>query len=312
MIIRESVSQLKRRFITVLAVAGALAAWFVLTLPVLPPLPEAKHTAPHQYEAQLDQSEGDDAEDPVVSGPVAPEREEYAAPEPAPSRRPLVPAYILPSPLAVMQSIVYLHQEEALVRSAFWSLWRITVSFLLAALVAIPLGILMGTYPRLKLWVEPLSGPMRFLPISAVTPLFVLWFGIGENMKIAFLFLGTVVFLLPVVVEAIENVDDVYLETAWTLGATPAQVITRVIMPAAWPGIFEGARVIYGIGWTYVILAELINAKYGLGYLITISAKRGHVDWIYALLIIILLLGIGTNKLFLIARERLFPWREAA
>jgi ABC-type nitrate/sulfonate/bicarbonate transport system permease component len=168
----------------------------------------------------------------------------------------------------------------------------------------------MGTYPRLKLWVEPLSGPLRFLPISAVTPLFVLWFGIGENMKIAFLFLGSVVFLLPLVVESIERVDSVYLETAYTLGANPLQTIFRVILPAAWPAIFEGARVIYGIGWTYVILAELINARYGLGYLITISAKRGHVDWIYALLIVILLLGVGTNKLFLLAQRQLFAWRQ--
>jgi NitT/TauT family transport system permease protein len=229
----------------------------------------------------------------------------------AQGRRPLVPAYILPSPVAVLKSLAYLHTEEALVRSAFMSLWRITASFLLACIVAIPLGIFMGTYPRFKLWVEPLSGPLRFLPISAVTPLFVLWFGIGENMKIAFLFLGSVVFLLPLVVESIERVDNIYLETAYTLGAKRWQVISRVLIPAAMPAIFEGARVIYGIGWTYVILAELINARYGLGYLITISAKRGHVDWIYALLIVILLLGVGTNKLFLLAQRQLFAWRQA-
>ena len=131
------------------------------------------------------------------------------------------------------------------------------------------------------------------------------------GMKIAFLFLGSVVFLLPLVVESIERVDPVYLETAYTLGAKPWQTILRVIIPAALPAIFEGARVIYGIGWTYVILAELINARYGLGYLITISAKRGHVDWIYALLLVILLLGVGTNKLFLIGQRQLFAWRQA-
>ena len=90
--------------------------------------------------------------------------------------------------------------------------------------------------------------------------------------------------------------DDIYLETAYTLGAKPWQAIMRVLVPAAWPGIFEACRVIYGVGWTYVILAELINAKYGLGYLITIAYKRGNIDQAYALVLVILLLGIAHQR----------------
>jgi ABC-type nitrate/sulfonate/bicarbonate transport system permease component len=225
--------------------------------------------------------------------------------------QPLVPRTILPSPLAVLQALVYLHEEQGLVRSAFYSFWRITLAFLLASAVSIPLGIVMGSFPLVRAWIEPLTGPLRYLPISAVTGLFILLFGIEERMKIAFLFLGSVVYLLPIVVESVATVDDIYVETAQTLGARPWQVVWRVLTPAAWPQIFDAMRVIYGVGWTYVILAELINAEYGLGMLITIAYKRAHLDWAYALVFVILLLGIATNELFRLIGRQLFAWRLA-
>ena len=308
--IREQLEPAKQRLLMIASIVTGIALWFVLSLPMLPPRAGSELDAPHSYDAQLDQQQDEVSPDGTAAETqIRPRPQEE--PEPVSSARlPLVPAYILPSPLAVLQALSYLHFEQALVRSAFFSLKRITLGFMAAALVAIPLGVLMGTFPALKIWVEPLTGPLRFLPITAVTPLFVLWFGVDETMKVAFLFLGTVVYLLPIVVEQIENVDSVYLETSYTLGASPWHVITRVLVPAAAPGIWEACRVIYGIGWTYVILAELINARYGLGYLITLSAKRGRIDWIYALVFVILLLGIGTNKLFLIGARKLFGERQ--
>jgi NitT/TauT family transport system permease protein len=233
------------------------------------------------------------------------------APSEQPTHRAIIPASILPSPQAVWRAVVYLHKEQGLVLSAWGSFKRISIAFLYAALVAIPLGIFMGTFPPVKAWFEPLTGPLRYLPISAVTGIFIVTFGVGESMKIAFLFLGTVVYLLPIVVECIETVDQVYLETAYTLGAKPWHAVLYVLLPAAWPGIFEACRVIYGIGWTYVILAELINVDYGLGYLIQLSYKRGNIDQAYAMVFIILLLGVGTNELFRLVGKRLFAWREA-
>jgi NitT/TauT family transport system permease protein len=251
------------------------------------------------------------AADAVVQAVEGDSPAQEAPPSAAPGRRPIISALILPSPQAVLAALARLHYEEGLVRSAAMSFYRITVSFLIAALVAIPLGILMGTFPPIRNAVEPFSGPLRYLPISAVTGLFILLFGIEERMKIAFLFTGTVVYLLPIVVECIQNVEDIYLETAYTLGASPAQSILKVLVPAAWPGIFEACRVIYGIGWTYVILAELINAEYGLGHLIQIAYKRGNVDQAYALVLVILMLGIASNEAFRHAGKRLFAWREA-
>jgi NitT/TauT family transport system permease protein len=222
----------------------------------------------------------------------------------------LVPTVILPSPTEVLRAFPVLHFEEALVRSVGRSLYRVYMGFLLAALVAIPLGLLMGTFPPVKHFFVPLLDPLRFLPISALVPLFIVWFGIDEMQKIVFLFVGIVVYLLPLVVEAVENVDEVYLQTATTLGATKGQLIRHVLVPGSLPAIGEALRVMNGIGWTYVILAEVVNARYGLGYLITVAGKRSHVDQIFALVLVILLIGVVTDGLIRIVNAKLFAWSE--
>jgi len=223
----------------------------------------------------------------------------------------LVPDVILPTPTEVLRAFPVLHFEEALVRSIGRSLYRVYMGFALAALVAIPLGLLMGTFPPVKHFFVPLLDPLRFLPISALVPLFIVWFGIDETQKIVFLFVGIVVYLLPLVVEAVENVDEVYLQTATTLGATKGQLIRHVLVPGSLPAIGEALRVMNGIGWTYVILAEVVNARYGLGYLITVAGKRSHVDQIFALVLVILVIGVVTDWMIRMANAKLFAWNAA-
>jgi NitT/TauT family transport system permease protein len=222
----------------------------------------------------------------------------------------IIPNVILPSPTDVLRAFPVLHFEEALVRSAGWSIYRVTMGFVLATLVAIPLGLLMGTFPPLKHFFAPVLDPLRFLPISALVPLTIVWFGIEEMQKIIFLFLGIFVYLLPLVVEAVEGVDDVYLQTATTLGATKAQIVRHVLVPGSVPALAEALRVMNGIGWTYVILAEVINAHYGLGALITVAGKRSHVDQIFALVIVILVIGVVSDFLIRFVNRRLFFWKS--
>jgi NitT/TauT family transport system permease protein len=222
----------------------------------------------------------------------------------------IVPDVILPSPTDVVKALPVLHFEEALVRSAVASFYRVMMGFLLSAAVAIPLGLFMGTYPPVKHFVAPILDPLRFLPISALVPLFIVWFGIDEMQKIIFLFVGIVVYLLPLVVEAVENVDDVYLQTATTLGASKGQLIRHVLIPGSLPAIGEALRVMNGIGWTYVILAEVINARYGLGYLITAAGKRSNVDQIFALVLVILVIGVVTDWMIRMINKALFAWNE--
>jgi len=220
----------------------------------------------------------------------------------------IIPSVILPSPTEVLRAFPELHSEEALVRSGAWSLYRVGMGFALSAAVAIPLGLLMGTFPAVKAFFAPLVDPLRFLPISALVPLFLVWFGIEETMKIMLLFVGTFVYLLPLVVEAVENVDEVYLQTATTLGASRWQLVSQVLIPGSLPAIGEALRVMNGIGWTYVILAEIVNARYGLGHLITVAGKRSHVDQIFAGVIVILLIGVLTDQLIRLVNKRLFAW----
>lgn len=222
----------------------------------------------------------------------------------------IVPTVILPTPTEVLQAFPKLHSEEALVRSIGWSLYRVTMGFLLSAAVAIPLGLLMGTFPAVKAFFAPLVDPLRFLPISALVPLFLVWFGIEETMKIMLLFVGTFVYLLPLVVEAVENVDEVYLHTATTLGASKWQLVSQVLIPGSSPAIGEALRVMNGIGWTYVILAEIVNAPYGLGHLITVAGKRSHVDQIFAGVIVILLVGVASDFVIRMINKRLFSWAD--
>jgi NitT/TauT family transport system permease protein len=222
----------------------------------------------------------------------------------------LVPDTILPTPTEVLKAFPVLHFEEALVRSAMMSLYRVMGGFFLAALVAIPLGLVMGTFPPIKHFFAPILDPLRFLPISALVPLFIVWFGIGDLQKIVFLFVGTVVYMLPLVVEAVENVDEVYLQTATTLGATRGQLVWSVLVPGSLPAIGEALRVMNGIGWTYVILAEVINAQYGLGALITVAGKRSHIDQIFALVLVILVIGVVTDWIISRINKRLFFWAE--
>jgi NitT/TauT family transport system permease protein len=222
----------------------------------------------------------------------------------------IVPDVILPSPTEVLKAFPVLHFEEALVRSALASLYRVTMGFLLAAVVAIPLGLFMGTFPPVKHFFASLIDPLRFLPISALVPLFIVWFGIDDLQKIMFLFVGTVVYLLPLVVTAVEDVDEVYLQTGTTLGATRGQLIRHVLIPGSLPAIGEALRVMMGVGWTYVILAEVINAPHGLGALINVAGKRGHVDQIFALVLVILAIGVATDFIIRLVNKRLFAWAE--
>jgi len=222
----------------------------------------------------------------------------------------LVPTVILPSPTEVLRAFPVLHFEEALVRSIGRSLYRVYMGFALAAVVAIPLGLLMGTFPPVKHFFQPLLDPLRFLPISALVPLFIVWFGIDEMQKIIFLFVGIVVYLLPLVVEAVENVDDVYLQTATTLGASRWQLVRHVLVPGSLPAIGEALRVMNGIGWTYVILAEIVNARLGLGHIITVAGKRSHVDQIFAGVLVILFIGVVTDWMIRVANKQLFAWKS--
>lgn len=225
---------------------------------------------------------------------------------------PVVQELFLPSPVKVLQATLAMLFDGTLVGAILASGTRILVSFVAAAAIAMPLGILMGSYEPVNRVMEPVMAPLRYLPISAFIPLLILWLGIGESQKIAFLFLGVFVFLLPVVVSAIRAVPEELVQTALTLGASKGQVIRTVLVPHALPDIFDSFRVMNAISWTYVILAEFVNAKQGLGYLIQLNGNHLKTAYVFSGIIIIGIIGLLTDVLIRVVNGFVFRWKEEA
>jgi NitT/TauT family transport system permease protein len=224
----------------------------------------------------------------------------------------LAPADFLPSPTEVVRGTLQLFIDHDLALAIWISTRRILIAFLLASAVALPLGILMGSFEVVNRIFEPIMAPLRYMPISAFIPLLILWFGIYESQKVAFLFLGVFVYLLPVVVTAIRAVPEELVQTALTLGATRAQVIRTVLVPAALPEIFDSFRVMNAISWTYVILAEAVNPEHGLGYMVELARTHQKASWSFAGLLVIGGIGLLTDLLIRGVSGMLFGWREKA
>jgi NitT/TauT family transport system permease protein len=224
----------------------------------------------------------------------------------------LAPPDFLPSPTEVLRGTLQLFLEHDLWGAIVISSRRIAVAFLLASAVALPLGVLMGAFEPVNRLFEPIVAPLRYMPISAFIPLLILWFGIYEKQKIAFLFLGVFVYLLPVVVSAIRGVPEELVQTALTLGASRGQVIRSVLVPAALPEIFDSFRVMNAISWTYVILAEAVNPEHGLGYMVELARTHQKASWSFAGLLVIGGIGLLTDFAIRLAGSVLFRWKEKA
>ncbi|HEX4963699.1 MAG TPA: ABC transporter permease [Thermoanaerobaculia bacterium] len=219
----------------------------------------------------------------------------------------------LPSPTDTVRGTLQLFYDKDLWGSILVSTRRILLSFLLASAVALPLGVLMGAFEPINRFFEPIVAPLRYMPISAFFPLLILWFGIFEQEKIAFLFLGVFVYLLPVVVTAIRSVPEELVQTSLTLGASRWQVVRTVLLPAALPEIFDSFRVMNAISWTYVVLAEAINpGQMGLGYMVDLAYKFQKASWSFACLLVIGGIGLLTDFVIRLASGLLFRWRETA
>jgi NitT/TauT family transport system permease protein len=220
------------------------------------------------------------------------------------------PPDFLPSPTETLRGTLQLFLQYDLWGAILVSTRRIVLAFLLASAVALPLGVLMGAFEPINRFFEPIMAPLRYMPISAFIPLLILWFGIYEQEKIAFLFLGVFVYLLPVVVTAIRLVPEELVQTALTLGASRWQVIRTVLLPSALPEIFDSFRVMNAISWTYVILAEAVNPEHGLGYMVELARTHQKASWSFAGLLVIGGIGLLTDFIIRLLSSVLFRWRE--
>ena len=229
---------------------------------------------------------------------------------PIPEERMISPT-ILPSPSEVAASVPQLWFDRALTRNLAVSFVRVLEGFALAVLIAFPLGVLMGSFTKVKAAFNPLTVFGAYLPIPTLVPLTLSLFGTGELQKVVFLALAFAIYLIPLFVAAVDNVDDIYLKTAYTLGADRSQSIGRVLLPISWPDIYQAMRLGFGVGWSYILLAEMVDVGRGIGGIIITSQRRGPREHIYLVLLIIVAVAFLTDRLWVAVGRRLFPYREA-
>jgi NitT/TauT family transport system permease protein len=222
----------------------------------------------------------------------------------------LVNPIYLPSPLAVVKAFAALQKEGVLIPYTLISLYRVLAGFVIAAACAIPLGIVMATNPKAQAFCEPFIDFVRYLPVTALIPLMILYFGIEDFEKMAVIFVGTFFQLVLMVQDTVAAIPGELLNAAYTLGARGFSIYRRVLLPASMPGIMDNLRICMGWAWTYLVVAELVAANSGLGFMILRSQRFLQTDRIFAGLIVIGMLGVLTDYLFKCLNRVFFPWYE--
>ncbi|MGH7153263.1 MAG: ABC transporter permease, partial [Acetobacteraceae bacterium] len=191
------------------------------------------------------------------------------------------------------------------------SVTEIMSGFVIASVLAVPIGILMGSFKIVEAAIEPVTNFVRYLPVSALIPLLILWVGIDMWEKITVIFIGTFFQQLILIADVSRSVPQDLLDVSYTLGATRRSVVWRVLIPATMPGVMDTLRVTLGWAWTYLVVAELVAANKGLGYFILNSMRGLFTDQIFLGIMVIGLLGLITDQIFKLLRNWMMPWAMA-
>ena len=214
----------------------------------------------------------------------------------------------LASPITMAQEGYKLFAEFNFLHDIGMTVWRVLGGFVMAAVIAVPLGIAMGAHKGVEAFLEPFVSFCRYLPASAFIPLLILWAGLGELQKLLVIFIGSFFQIILMVAVTVGNARKDLVEAAYTLGATPTGIVRRVLIPGAAPNIAETLRLVLGWAWTYVIVAELIGSSSGIGHMITDSQALLNTGQIIFGIIVIGLIGLVSDALFKAINRRLFAW----
>ncbi|MBO1023203.1 ABC transporter permease [Brucella pseudogrignonensis] len=217
----------------------------------------------------------------------------------------------LADPITMVQDGYDLIANQGFLSDIGMTVWRVLGGFIMASIVAIPLGIAMGAYKPIEALLEPFVSFARYLPASAFVPLLILWSGIGETQKLLVIFIGAVFQLILMIAVIVSNTRRDLVEAAYTLGAKDRGVIRRVLVPSSAPDIAETLRLVLGWAWTYVIVAELIGASSGIGYMIINSQALMATGQIIFGIIVIGVIGLISDLAFKYINRWLFAWRFA-
>jgi NitT/TauT family transport system permease protein len=204
----------------------------------------------------------------------------------------------LPGPGKVLGTFLRLVGSGELWPDITASLYRVSLGFLLSALCAMPIGLLMGSFASIRALLEPLFGIVRYMPAPAFIPLLILYLGIDEAPKMALIFVGTFFFNTLMIMDAVKFVPKDLLEATFMLGGNRFQTLTQVVFPHVLPGIIDACRINLAAAWQLVIVSELIAATAGLGRRISLAGRNLKTDEIFVGIIIIGLIGLTFDLLF--------------
>jgi NitT/TauT family transport system permease protein len=198
--------------------------------------------------------------------------------------------------------------DQGLLTHAGISTLRVWAAFLLAAVMAIPIGIMMSSYRVIGASLEPIIDFIRYLPVPALVPLSIIWFGVGEGTKIYLLWLGTFFQLVLLVADDMRRVPQEYVEIASTLGAKPPQILKDVALRAMLPGLVDNLRITLGWCWTYLIIAEIVAADSGIGFVIWTARRYMKTPEVMAGVVMIGLIGLLTDQILRALHRRWFRY----
>lgn len=215
----------------------------------------------------------------------------------------------IPEPIKVWDAFVEVIKNGQIFKALEYSFLRITVATFISALVSIPAGIFIHNIKPARDFLYPIISAMRYIPVTAFYPLLIMWFGIDEVMKVAFLFIATFVYMMPSVMLSLDEVNQDLIDTGLTIGMSRFQTITKIQIPATMPSLMNSFIMMYGIGWTYISVAETVNAKYGLGYIIQQSSSRGRTELVFMAIIVIIIVSVIFDTLSTKLVKKVFKWR---
>ena len=224
------------------------------------------------------------------------------------ARSGMIAPQFLPSPSRVLTALWTMLTQQNLIWHVAVSTARVWVAFLLAAAMAIPIGIVMSSYRIVGAALEPMIDFIRYLPVPALVPLSIIWFGVGEETKVFLLWLGTFFQLVLLVADDMRRVPQEFVEVARTVGANSRQVMTDVALRSMGPTLIDNLRITLGWCWTYLIIAEIVAADSGIGYVIWTARRFVKTPEVMAGVVVIGLIGLVTDQLLRLAHRRLFRY----
>lgn len=222
----------------------------------------------------------------------------------------VIRAFFLPTPTTILKTIYELATQYNLFTDIWASVSRVIIAFIISAMIAIPLGVLMSSFKVIEAIAEPPIDFIRYLPVPALVPLTILWLGIGEASKIMLLFIGTFFQLVLLVMDDANNVRKEYFEVAATLGAGTRDIIRRVLVPAIMPNVYDDLRVTLGWCWTYLLIGEIVAARTGIGHLIQEAQRFAKPPVVMSGVLIIGIIGLITDYSFKMGDRVLFRYRK--